>query len=86
MIVGISAESACPEYTPVYPFPELQQPDMKERALPPERPTANCKAAGFGKRLFEAVFDCRADVETIHSIRQSQEYRLMKATRKRHAS
>ena len=41
--------------------------------------------AGYRKRLFEAVFDCPVDVEIIHSIRQGNEFCLMKVTRERHA-
>lgn len=37
--------------------------------------------AGYGKRLFEAVFGCPVEVEIIHSIRQGNEFCLMKVTR-----
>lgn len=37
--------------------------------------------AGYGKRLFEAVFGYPVDVEMIQSIRQGHEFCLMKVTR-----
>lgn len=37
--------------------------------------------AGYGKRLFEEVFDYPVDVEILQSIRQGNEFCLMKVTR-----
>lgn len=42
--------------------------------------------AGYTKRLFEAVFGYPVDLEIIHSIRQGNEFCLMKVTRNLHAS
>lgn len=36
--------------------------------------------AGYGKQLFEGVFGCPVDLEIIHSIRQGNEFCLMKVT------